>query len=379
MILLSLLLSLDASAQDCRALPRAISKATPAQASVLYVQLAECDANVARRVAPSVMGSAIPDEDGRKAAIAAVRVGAGESVTPWLQGLQPDDRANAIRALSDECNESTAVQRYFVTQAAAMGDEFWSDRWYRALGACSAAPIQELLASELDKGLGKDRTRFFGVLEAYARSAGGAALDRLTGLAKSIDDPEAEVNIVVAYADAAQIGAVGGMNQATAKKATAALVKLAEDGHLSTKAVEQVRITLKALGAELESDEIAAVRYGDLAQDGGTFLWGIVGVEDAGCKKGKKPTQRFHSSKVIDQGNTWADQLLEKAQASAETAWTLDLAERCKGEGEIRYFVPTAPFADAEAYKAWVEATIKDNTSESAKKVIKLDEEPLRL
>lgn len=377
MIVLSLLFSLDAAAQDCRALPREIAKATPTQASVLFVQLADCDAAVAKRVAPTVMPQVLPDEGGQKAAVAAVRVGADAQVTTWIQGLQPDDRARVVRALGDACNDSTAVQRYFVTQASALGEDFWTDRWYRALGACSAARIQELLSARLDRGLAQDRALFFGVLEAYARSAGAAAIPRLGELAQKVNDAEAEVNIIAAFPDAANVGAVGGMDDAAAKKAVRTIVSLAPE--LSPKAVEQARLTLQTLGAELESDQMAAIRYKDAKQDGDTFLWGLIAVEDASCKGGKKPMQRFHSARVIDRGNTWADQLLEKAQTSAETVWTLDLAERCKVEGETRYFVPDAPFADAAAWQTWVDTIIRDNSSDAVKKPIKIEEEPIRL
>ena len=57
---------------------------------------------------------------------------------------------------------------------------------------------------------------------------------------------------------------------------------------LSNKAVEQARLTLQTLGAEAESDELAAIRYSDLKQDDGTFLWGVSAAESASCKGGNQ-------------------------------------------------------------------------------------------
>lgn len=381
MLVLSVLLSsLTASAQDinCNDLRRDIAKANPTQVGDMFVTIAtNCEPSAAAR-SVSQLSRAIPNEGGRAAAVEAVKLGYGTIATEWIGGLQPDDRAKAIRGLGEACTDSEKVQDFFISSASTMGDDFWNDRWYRALGVCNAVPIHDLLWGELDKGIGTDRTRFFGVLEAYARSAGAAAVPQLVELAKrNAQDAEAQVNIVNAFADAAQVGSVKGMDQGTAQRATRAIVALAPD--LKIKAVEQARITLTALGSELESDQLAAVRYKKLEQADG-FVWGAVLNETASCKGGKKVMQRLHWSRAVDDdGSIWPDQALEAIQSAAEVAWTTDLAARCRGEGTLDYRVSDKPFATDDELKAWVDEQIEELTNPDAKKVIKMDQDDLSL
>ena len=151
----------------------------------------------------------------------------------WLDGLEADERARAVRRWA-KCNESTEIQTFFVDRAASLGEKFWADRWYRALTECRVPAVQGILSTELDKGLGDDRLRFFAVLETYARSAGGDAVVRLEALAQSTDDAEAQANIIAAFADAARVGTPEGIDAAAAGKATEAIKKVAPT--LQTKA-----------------------------------------------------------------------------------------------------------------------------------------------
>ncbi len=377
MFLVSLLLSPAASAQDCSDIRSQLASASPQQIAGLYVQLASCDANTARRIAAATLPGVLSGDDGYEAIVAAVQVGAAEPAVTWIGNLQSDEHAKAIRALGEACQDSEPVQAFFIDQAATMGDAFWSERWYRPLGSCQVESIQSLLWSELDKGLDIGRSQFFGVLGTYARSAGVLALPKLQDLARRIDDAEVEANVISAFSDAAQVGSVDGMNQATAAKAARAIIELAPD--LSIKGIEQARLTLQTLGAEAESDQLASFRYADARQEDGSFLWGVLVVEDASCKGGKKTMQRLNYSKVIGQGTTWADQLEDKVQASVEVGWELDLAARCKGEGELRIVVPDAPFADEAAYKTWMDAQLDDAASTTANKVIRLEQEPVAI
>ena len=375
MIVLSVLLSsLQASAQDfnCAATFRGLNDATPMQIGQMYVDLVNnCSAGQAARATATTFAKAIPNDGGRAAAVAAVRIGQSEAVVTWINGQQPDDRAKIIGDLGEACAEEEKIQDFFIASAASMGDDFWNGSWYRGLDTCTVTPIQDLLWSELDKGIGSDRTRFFSVLGVYARSAGAAAVPQMVELInRAGDDEEAQVNILSAFADAAQVGSVEGTDQATAQRATRAISNLAPS--LSQKGVEQARITLNALGSEIESDALAAVRYADLQQENG-FVWGVVVSETAPCKAGKRLTQRLHWSRVIDPGTTWADQALDKVQSSVEVAWALDLAERCSVEGEITYHVSPLPFAGDDELQAWAVETMDSLENGDAKKVFRIE------
>ena len=59
--------------------------------------------------------------------------------------------------------------------------------------------------------------------------------------------------------------------------------------------------------------------------------------------------------------------------------WSLNLAERCKGTGEVIYHVPEEPFADKDAFRAWVKEVVRKNTSAEIKKPIRVDAEPIQL
>lgn len=376
--LLFVLLSSLGSAADCdaAALATETAEATPVGAARAFVQLANCDAGTAKSAATDTFPRLLGGDDANQAAVKAIQVGATEPVAAWMGGLEADERARAVRALGEACNESADVQAFFVDRAATLGDQFWSDRWYRALATCRVPAVQGILSAELDKGLGADRLRFFAVLETYARSAGGDAVERLSKLATDIDDAEAQANIVAAFADAARVGTPEGIDAAAAGKGAETIRALAPT--LTSKGVEQARMTLLALGDEPGSDDMAAIRYKAVDQGDQTFLWGAIADEKATCKNGKVQ-QKIHVALVNERGNTWPDQLAEKVEAAARVNWELNLADKCKGTGELKWHLPTAPFADPAAFDAWAETVIKDARDAAAQKSVRLDKDPLQI
>jgi len=366
-----------ASAQDCdaAALAKETAEATPMSAARAYVQLAACDAGQAKAVAGATLPRLLAGDEANQAAVAAIKAGAPDAVVGWMDGLQSDERTRAIRALGEACNENAEVQAFFVERAEKLGDKFWSDRWYRALTSCRQPGVQSILSAELDKGLGADRLRYFAVLETYARSAGADSVTRLKTIAKDIDDPEAEVNVVAAFADAARVGTPDGADAATAAAASAAIKEVA--GDLTSKGVEQARMTLLALGDEQGSDDLAAVRYKAVDQGGGAFMWGAIAEEKATCKNGKV-SQRMHVATVQERGNTWPDQLQDKVEAAASVNWELNLAAKCKGTGETTWHLPPAPFANEADFKSWADKLVDDKKDDAAK-FTRLDVEPLQI
>lgn len=376
--LLLVLLSSLASAQDCdaAALQKETAEATPVGAARAFVQLATCDGGAAKSVAGVTLPRLLSGDDANQAAVMAIKVGASDPVVAWMDGLEDDERARSIRALGEACNDNPAIQSFFVDRAESLGDQFWSDRWYRALASCRVPAVQGILSSELDKGLGADRLRFFAVLETYARSAGAEAVPRLESLAGSIEDPEAQANIVAAFADAARVGTPEGIDAPVAAAGAKAIHAIAPK--LTIKGVEQARMTLLALGDEPGSDDMAAIRYKAVDQGDQSFLWGAIAEEKATCKNGKV-SQRLHVASVLERGNTWPDQLQEKVEAAAQVNWSLDLAAKCKGEGTVTWHLPSAPFADEAAYQTWADKVAEDVLDEAAAKAVRLDEEPLQI
>jgi len=256
-----------------------------------------------------------------------------------------------------------------------MGDEFWTQRWYRALAGCHVAAVQEILWNELEKGLGEDRSRYFGALESFARSAGANAVPKLKEMATDMEEVEAQTYIVNAFADAAQVGSVDGVDKKAVEASVAAINELAPI--LGVKALEQARNTLRSLNDEQSADQLAAYRYIEGRQKDGKILWGVVLLETATCKNGKTQ-QRAHVADVTDPGQTWLDQLEEKVQASAEVVWEINLAEKCKGEGTVEILLPDAPFASESDRKKWSDQVIRDRRQDGAKWSL-LDQDPIEL
>ncbi len=373
-----LTLSLTAVAGDCdaQALVDEIAEASPQRSATIFTELGACDAALAVEHAPTLMPRVLSGSTGNEALITAITVGANTEAVAWLETLQSDERAGAISALGEACNASGPVQEFFVERAGTLGDDFWSQRWYGSLSACHVTEIQALLWAELSRCMDSDRSRFFSVLEAYARSAQTVAVPALSELLGKSDDAEVQANIIGAFADAAQVGSVDGTDFKTAEASNRAIVAAAPN--LTEKAVEQARITLTTLGDEQAADSLSAVRYKDLLQADGTLLYGTVVVENATCKNGKV-AQRVHPAAVVDPGQTWPDQLKEKIEVSVNVAWELDLASGCRGEGETTVLVPSAPFADRAALAAWQEEKIRGAKRDDVKKTVKREEPDLPL
>ena len=377
-MLLSLVLSGLAMAQDCdvRTLTKDVLAAGPHEAAPMFVQLAECDSKAAAKVAGRVIPTLVGESDGFAAANAAINAGAGSSVMTWMGTLQQDEQSRAIRSFGKQCQGSEAVQSFLVDAHTSLGDEFWTNRWYRALTECRSEAITGLLTAKVDGGPGDDRGAFFGVVEAYAVNVGPAAVAKLSSLAESEEDQEMQANLIGAFADAAQAGTLAGLNVETASVAAAAVRELGPK--LPAKSVEQARITLAVLQDEQGADALVVHRYKDVLQEDGSLFYGAVVVEDAVCKNGKSQ-QRYHVAEAIDPGQTWPDQLEEKVKTAIELAWTLNLAARCKGEGSVSYHTPEAPFADKAAMKLWVKEVVRKVANAEVKKTVRVDQDPLAL
>ena len=375
-MLLSLILSGTVAAQDCGSLAKDILTVGPHEAAPMFLQLSQCDAGAAKRVAPTVIPTLIGESDGFDAAVAAIKVGSGSSVMGWMNTLQRDEQSRAVRAYGKKCQESEAVQAFLVDAAAEKGDAFWTERWYRALTECRTPATTKLLVDHVEAGAGEDRGSFFGVVEAYAVNVGADAIPKLAALVEAETDLEMQVNLIGAFADASQAGTLSGLDSKTAEKAAETVRTLA--GKLPAKAMDKARQTLQVLLDEEGADKLVALRFKDVAQEDGGLLYGAVVFENATCKN-DKIAQRYHVAEAIDPGQTWPDQLEEKVRTSVELNWSLNLAERCKGTGEVTYHVPDAPFADQESYKKWVKEVVRRNTNPEIKKAVRVDADPIQL
>ena len=380
-LLLTLALSITpASAQDAcnaKALAKDLAAASPVQVSHLFQELARCDAAAALKVAPTELLRVLPGADGDAAAVAAVDIGASDALLKWMGGMESKDKSRTIAALGDACDAHPKVKDFLIGAQARLGDQYWTERWYRALASCEGPEVGAILAAELDKGTGADKARYFGILQAYARSQGAAAIPKLQELAGRITDVEGLTYIVQAFPDAARVGSEQGRDEGIARAAAAAVVGLAPT--LPEKVVEAARVALQALGDEAAADALAGERYRAVRQPEGGLLWGVVAVETAPCKKGSQTWRRVHHALVNEGGNTWPDQLQDKVQAAAATAWEPSLGAKCKAEATIAWTLPAEPFADEAAWQAWRDEQLKEIDKTTVDKSWTLAWDPLSI
>lgn len=379
LVTLALMAQSHAAGCDAKALQKQLTDAAPQQVPEVYISLATCDANAARGVTAATLPRMVSGDQANAAAVAAIKAGAGKEVRAWIDGLMSDERGAVLGALGGACTNTKEVQTFFLDTAAATGDEFWTKRWFRPLAECRAPDIQNFLVKEfgvITTATMRDQTRFLGIVEVTARNLGGGAVPMLKDLLAKTTDDERQSYVVNAFSDAAGVGSVAGMDSKAAEAGVAAIVGLADT--LGVKAVDQARTTLRALGDERASDEMAGFRYKTVKQADGNLLYGVVVFETATCKNGKT-SQMMHVAEVLDPGQTWPDQLLAKVESSAKTGWKLDLAEKCKGEGKLDFKVTGEPMADAKALKKWTDEQLEIAGKTAVDKRARMDHDPIKL
>ncbi len=340
--MLTLLLALStASAQDCstKILKAGLAEATPAGIPVAFKAMAECDADLAAKSAPQAFEKVLAGAEGNQVLVTAVKVGANDAAMGYIGGLQSDERSRAVASLGTACNGNEQVSTFLTGAAATLGESFWTDRWYRSLAECRNEDVQAFLQSEVDGSAG-DRTRFFGVVEVYARNLGKDSIPTLERLLGELENEEELTYVVNAFADAAQVGGLEGQNVETTQLAVAAIVEMAPQ--LPPKAIEQARTTLLSLGAEAEANALAGARYQDRMVDG-KLQYGVVVVETAVCKKGNQMVG-VHMGVLEEAGNAWPDQIAAQVDG-ASYSWEYDIAasRKCKGTSENAVFITSQP------------------------------------
>ncbi|MFK7927006.1 MAG: hypothetical protein AB8H79_02365, partial [Myxococcota bacterium] len=351
--LILLALAPTAHAQDCdaRALAKEVETASPIAVARTFVKLADCDAVRAKKTVPGAFARILAGGDGNKAALKAIEIGAGADVRAWLGGLEPDQRSRAVAWMGEKCQESEVVQTFFAESKAALGADFWTQRWHRGLVECRVPSIQKVLADAVvDPDLTKDRTRLFNVLEVYARNLRADALPTLSKLANDTSDPEELLYLVNAFADTTGIGSVAGTDKAAANKAVMAIAALGPK--LPPRAVDQARITLKTLEAEEESDGFAKYRWPERYTDD-TYSYAVAVLETGTCKNGKT-LANLHVASFDEGGNQWPDQIQQQLLGKLQFEWELSAAKSCKATvSDFVVEMPKEPFANKEARDLW--------------------------
>lgn len=381
-LLLLLAASTPASACDAAALSARVFEASPVAIPGPYAELAACDPGAAQAAAPVVFGKLLAGDDANPAVAAGLTVGAADEVSGWLKGLQPDERSRTVGWLGGQCKTTPEVEAFFVKAHTEMGAAFFEERWYRGLADCRTPSIQALLTSAIEGdeyGIGsKDRGAFLGLLEVYSRNLGAQAVPRLEAFATQMSSGTEAGLIVSAFGDAANLGSTQGVNQAAAKDAIAALVRLGPQ--LPPTATDQARETLRSLGDEAAANDLVQYKWPDRLTSG-TYTYRASASEIVTCKNGKVEAY-FHHGDLLEGARLWPDAVKAASDAALRDVWKLEArAAKCKGTAEIETDVTSEPVGDASEATQWLDLRRKafKSASSGAGKVEEIAEEPARL
>ena len=348
-----------AAVGPCDAQKVAVAEAAPQGVPAAFDALAACDPKLAREAAPAAFPRMLAGEAADTAVVTAIKLGLDDLVVGWIDGLEGDQRSKAIARLGETCSVPE-VPTFLVATATKMGPTFFKKRGYRALDDCRDPGVVALLEAEVARPA-DDRAQYSGVLEVYSRNKGAGAIPTIETLLTSAKDDELGSILIGAMADAAGVGQPGGASPEASVQAVAAIVKSVPA--LGPKGLDQARKTLTTLGAEAESDRVAAARFKDALQADGKMMYGAFVVENATCKKGDVKVE-VHHAPVRFASPAWPDQVGERVK-SAVSGFDLDLAATCKGTGAVDTSVSERPLKDAAAYDAW----IKEQSDALAKRV----------
>ena len=342
---------------DVKALSKSATSGAGDSSAEAFSTLLSCDSDAAKKISSSTISQFVPSETSYKVVIESLQAGLYSDVEKWIAGLQSDEKPLALRFLGNNCSES-AVENFFVEEAKALGDAYWDDRWYKYTTTCKGDANVALLESAVRKKEEMDRTRYFAVLTAYARTAGDKSVPLLQEQLTKEGNEEVQMQLIAAFSDAAGVGSASGVDSKVASQAATIIVEHAEK--YGSKALIQARTTLNILQDEEKADSLAGFAYKDVLQEDDSLLWGVIAVENGTCKKDKKK-QQVHSAPVKDMGkSTWNDELQDHVQAVVETQWDVffTLDSKCGTDYNITYLVPSKPFASMDEYQKWVEKTL---------------------
>lgn len=354
---------------DAAAQAKAVSEATPATVARAWASLAACDAEAARPLAAQAFTAALPGADAHDAVVRAIDLGLDAPVRDWIRRAPSDERSKAIGFLGTQCAAHPPVASFLVATHAAIGPDFWAERWHRGLADCRTPEVQaflqgSLVGDEVGVKTAVDRAQFFGLLEVYSRNLGAASLPTLQALARELED-ESEITFVIsAFGNAAGVGSAAGVDFGVATKAVQALEELGPE--LPPRAVDHARGILLALGDERASDAFAKHRWPAAHRNGGyAYRYSVVAIETSVCNNGKTQSIAHHGT-FTEPGDLWPDQVAELLRDKLEFEWQLDGSNVCGGAWAVVWHMPAEPFETAEVQKTWLAGKLATFHAESA-------------
>jgi len=358
---------------DAAAYAKDVEAATPATIARAWARLAACDGPAAKPLAEKAFATALPGSDAHDALVKAIDLGVDAPARDWIRRAPSDERSKAIGFLGTQCAAHAPVATFLVSTHAAIGRDYWAERWHRGLTDCRTPEVRKFLTDSLsgdEVGVGStvDRAQFFSLLEVYSRNLGVDSLPKLQELARGLDD-ESEITFVIsAFGNAAGVGSATGVDFAVATKAAAALEELGPE--LPPRAVDHARGILLALGEEQAADAYVKYRWPAAFRNGGyAYDYAVVAVETSTCKNGKVQAIVHHAT-FDEPGRVWPDQLGDLLKEKLGYEWSLDGSNLCAGTWEVAWSLPAEPFETEELRKTWLTGKVTElqaQTSEYTK------------
>lgn len=366
---LALALSNPVYAQGCdaKALGKALSAARGDAVPPAYAALAACDAKAAKAQAKTALNNFKDGAGATEMAVNVAKVGAYTELRSWLNARSPETKEKVAIALSNSCGSDPGVAGWFADSAKIEKDKFWAGDAWKSLATCRQPAVQTLLLGEIGKPA-KDRELWFAIAEVYAENAGGDSIGVLGAFLPALSDP-AEARRMLAVLDKA--AKAGGPAAATA----AAEAINAAVPTMPRELLPDVRKQLEGLGAQDAANQLALIYYKDQLHDDGKLHYGVVAIEAANCKRGRKET-RVHVGEGVDPVGQWPDQVAGSFRYLVKGNWPTTLAKECKGGGSTDVIVSPEPL-DPKQMLIWQKEQVKkaqavevDNFEEVEEKVV---------
>jgi hypothetical protein len=363
---------------ECRIaeIQKKLLSSSPGETPALFLQLASCDPAIARSEAPEAFKKVLGGAAGQKAAMEAVRIGAGSTVREWLDVLFAEERSQTLIAFGKACADHPYVVDFFAESEQILGDNFWKERWQRGVAECRAPQAQDMMRKALQNpSVRSDAPRYGSILSALCRNMGREAIPYLKALAITAED-ENKTYVLDAFSDAAGLGSVDGADPAAAAEAVTAIVELSPA--LSPALVLRARQTVAALGDVEAGARLASVRFSSSKWQDGSFHWAVMVVERGTCRNGKTLLATY-TGEAVEDGHYWPDQVRLPLEKLARAKWTFTELEKCKGEGTLEFLISDEPLPDAKALAEWKASNLAELQRKKVSRKAEISMEALRL
>ena len=339
----------------------------------LFLQLHDCDSELARAQLPSVLSSYTYDEKNEKSVSffrTIIYTQEAEQLFQWLQTCILHERQQILFRLAELCVDDDLIRDFFLKQATTAPIDFWLNRWDIPLRECPHPDIVNLFHARISRDVQQGDSRFWGILTSYAIVAREKSIPVLVERIEKIDPAQRRryfdifTHIMIASESEEESDRL-----LAAIKASIFSLSVLSEGELADRA----RQFFLQFGDVEAANATARFRYQKALQDNYALIWGGMVIENVVCAN-NIARQNIHTALLIDtRANKWKEHV-EKLLVEQFQAWGTSLATECKGKGSIDFYVSAEPLMSEEDFAKWIEKNTekahKENVSEDNRKTI---------